>query len=119
MKDLKKKYIQILKIELEDLHNDIDMYMEQMQNDAQCGEITNYVFRENLALLNNETVGIEIINEYLDTLNLDEFEDINALMQKIKSDLLEKLEKDGIAHALFIYLERKLDKVSLYVSQTA
>ncbi len=119
MKDLKRKYIQILKIELEDLHDDIAMYIEQISKDAKCGDITNYVFMENLALMNNETVGIGIVNKYLDSINVDDYADINALMEKIKSDLRKKLEDDGIAFALNVYLERKLKKVSLYVSQTS
>ena len=117
MKDLKRKYIKVLKIELEDLNEDINMYMEKIIQDKDCGEITNYVFMENLALLKNEIIGIEAVNNYLDSLDIDELETIDDIIEKIKTDLERKLREDGIAHALTVYLERKIDKVKTYVME--
>lgn len=112
-----EKYIKILKIELEDLHKDIEMYMERVESEKKCGEITNYVFMENLALIKNEIIGLDIINGYLDKLDLSEFSSIDKLANRIKEDLTKKLKEDGIAHALNIYLERKIDKVSEYLKK--
>lgn len=115
---MKHKYIKVLKIEMEDLNEDINMYREKITKDKNCGEITNYVFMENLALLQNEIIGIETVNKYLDSLDVNEFETIEDIITKIKTDLEKKLREDGIAQALYIYLERKIDKVRTYVLET-
>lgn len=117
MKSHIEKYVKILRIELEDLLKDIGMYMETIESEKSCGEITNYVFMENLALVKNEIIGMDIVNSYLDNLDLSQFDSTDQISEKIKADLEKKLKEDGIAHALNIYLERKIDKVNNYIKQ--
>jgi hypothetical protein len=40
---------------------------------------------------------------------------VDDVAEKIKTDLKQRLREDGIVQALYIYLERKIDKVKNYV----
>ena len=54
MKDLCRKFQRLLHVELEDLREDLDLFVEVMTARHESGEITDYVYNENLAVLRNE-----------------------------------------------------------------
>ena len=68
---IKRKYLDILRLEIEDLIEDIGVVVNEYKRRRDLGEITNYVFLENLAVLHNELLGVDDMMEMLDNVNPD------------------------------------------------
>ena len=111
----KKKYIQILKIELDDLEADIELLMNECIQKGEKQQITKYVLLENLAVLKNEMSGIEHFKKILDEMNTDEYPDINNLVNEIDKKFKAYIERGGLVKAVYLMVERKLHKVLKYV----
>ena len=73
MKEKIEKYTKILKIELEDLEKDLLMMAEIYHQRELKKEITDYVFLENLSLLQSEIAGIDNIIESLEEIDPKDF----------------------------------------------
>ena len=115
MNNQKNIYLKLLKIELEDLNSDIDLLIEELKGQKKRDEISNYVFVENLALFKNEIVGVEVVNESLTSIDIDKFSSLDSMIDEIRSRIKEKIKISGIANALFVSVNRKLDKVKKYI----
>lgn len=115
MKEAKRKYIRILKIELDDLQNDLEAVMQHCIGRKQRHEISNYVCMENMALVKNDIEVIESVSEILDELDLDAYADLDELTDDVKKRFGEMLEQHGRFEPMFKLLDRKLTKVGRYV----
>lgn len=115
MKTLMKKYIQILKIELDDLEADIELLIDEYIQKNENHQITKYVLLENLAVLKNEMSGIEQLKKILDEINPDEYADIHELMNNIDNKFKVYIERGGLVKAVYLMVERKLHKVLKYL----
>lgn len=116
MSDKKKLYLKVLKIELEDLNDDIEMLIDELQHKKDNKEISNYVFVENLSLFRNEIIGVEVVNESLEKINTNDFASLDDLISEIKVRIKKRITECGIRNALWFSIERKLDKVKKYIS---
>ena len=91
MKNKIEKYIKILKIELEDLEKDLLVMAEIYHQREQKKEITDYVFLENISLLQSEISGIDSIIESLEEINIEKLNTILFDEQKRKCFLTMEL----------------------------
>ena len=117
MHHIKEKYLAILRIELEDLHEDIEGLIRHATEERESGHLTNYVFMENLALFKNELLGVDAFDRILDELDLETFATLEEMVAYLKTDFREKVKSVGLAEAIDVLVERKLDKVLHYVTQ--
>jgi len=114
---IKKKYLGILRIEIEDLVEDIGILVEDYRKRQQRGEITNYVFLENLAVLYHEVSGVNSLVEVIDSINPDDYEDLDAMIEDIEGRIRTRVEKAHLAEPLYPLVKRKLEKVAEFVSR--
>ena len=115
MHDNKKKYLKILRIEIEDLQEDIDELIEQYRKESENGIISNYIFLENLVIFRKELMGLEIFSKILDSVDLDRYGSLDALIDFIRSSFMEKIKECSLIPAIGNFVERKLMKVRKYV----
>jgi len=115
MKEKIKKYTKILRIELEDLEEDLLMMAEIYHQRELKREITDYVFLENLSLLQSEIAGIDNIISSLDDINPDDYDSIKQFAEYIAEQFRKKTEDAGFPESVFALVNRKLIKVSQYI----
>ena len=115
MKEKIEKYTKILKIELEDLEKDLLMMAEIYHQRELKKEITDYVFLENLSLLQSEIAGIDNIIESLEEIDPKDFTTIEQFAVFIAEEFRKKTEAAGFPESVFALVERKLKKVTRYL----
>ncbi len=117
MRDKIINYLFILKLELKDLHDDIEMLINTCKEDKENCAITNYVFLENLSLFKNEILGVDVFDKIIDSINPHDYTDLDDLIQDLKILFQEKMVEFGIEKAIDLSILRKMDKVKRYVTQ--
>jgi len=116
MPKIKEKYLSILRVELEDLQEDIETLIKQTTKEREAGNLTNYVFLENLALFRNELLGVDAFGTILEQLVPDDFATLDEMVDHLKIAFRAKVKACGLAEVIDVYVERKLDKVQQYVT---
>jgi len=114
---IKRKYLDILRIEIEDLIEDIGIIVSEYRRRRDRGEITDYVFLENLAVLHNELLGVDNMMEMLGEINPDAYNKLEDLAADIEIKIQNRIKNSHLAEALYPLIKRKLEKVSKYVAQ--
>ena len=115
MKDLITKYLAIVKIELEDLEEDIISLIELTEERILNREITNYVGMENETVLRAEFEGIRSVVKSIETFNVSKYNDLQEFIDDLKEQLREKIDHSGFPNAVYLFVERKLKKVARYI----
>ncbi len=109
------RFLQILKVELEHLEAHtrilIDLYHERETR----REVTEHVCSENVAVLRNEECGFCHFVRVLDKLDVTTFASLPALIDAIRTAFEREIQTAGLAHAAFLFADRKLRKVQHYV----
>jgi hypothetical protein len=118
MKDKIRKYVKILRVELEDLEEDLLMMAEIYHEREQKDEISEFVFFENLALLQSEISGIDNIIKTLNEIDPSEFASIDAFVESIDTAFRTKTADAGFPDSVYALVKRKLMKVSLYLQRS-
>ncbi len=113
---LKRKYLDILRIEIEDLTEDIGLVVNEYKRRRDREEITNYVFLENLAVLHNELLGVDNMMEMLDSIDPDAYDRLDDMVADIEIKIRNKIKDSYLAEALYPLVKRKLEKVSKYLA---
>ena len=117
MRQQRKHYLQILRIELEDLKEDLELLIEECKQSRESERITDHVFLANLTLFKNELLGVDEFFKILDETDHSQFDNLDTLTDHLRKCFREKIETYGLAEAVNICIERKLDKVARYVTQ--
>ena len=117
MREKRKKYLKVLRIELEDLQEDLELMADLYNQRDANAEITPYVFLENVSLLQAEITGIENIIRSIDDIVIDRFETLNELVD-YSDQAFQKLTKEaGYPDAVYELVRRKLRKVARYLRE--
>ncbi len=119
MKEKIRKYIDILRIELEDLEEDLLVMAQIYQEREKKDEITEFVFLENVSLLQSEISGIDNILNELNEIDPGEFPTIDAFVESVDAAFRSKTEAAGFPDAVYALVKRKLSKVSKYIQQSS
>ena len=112
------KYLKVLKIELEDLEEDLEVMKELYDRREQRNEITDYVFLENVALLKTEIAGVESLVKSIDDIPVDQFSHLDEFVDYVDALFRERTEHSGYPEAVYALVKRKLSKVSRYILST-
>ena len=117
MRDKKKHFLEILRIELTDLREDLNILIQNCKEDFCCRKITEHVFLENTTLFQNELLGVEEFSILMNQIDLEKQENLDEMITKLKNDFEIIRRANEIAPAVKICIERKILKVSQYVKQ--
>lgn len=115
MQEKIKKYIKVLRIELEDLEEDLLVMAEIYHQRERKDEITDYVFLENVSLLQSEIAGIEKLLGTLDEIDPSRFGHIDEFVESLDTAFRRKTEDAGYPDSVYELVKRKLKKVSKYI----
>ena len=83
----------------------------------ESGEITNYVFLENLAVLYHEISGVDNLVEVIDSVDPDSYEGLEDMIPDLERRIRHKMNRAHLAKPLYPLVKRKLEKVAEYVRQ--
>jgi hypothetical protein len=117
MKDLLHRFIGILKIELEDLEEDINDLLELCQRRKNGKEISNYVYLENQSLLLNEIAGIKSLIAGLGTMDTRKFSSQEEMFQEIDRLIHSRTRECAYPEAVYSLVKRRLDRVIQFLAQ--
>ncbi len=117
MRDEKRYFLKILQIEMEDLKEDLDYLIKKSFEDRMHAKITERVHLENVTLFQNEQLGIKEFKELIDETNPEGFETLGAMIGHLRDKFGECAELNDFARAVSICIERKIEKVTRYVTQ--
>ncbi len=115
MKHKIERYLKILKIELEDLENDISFSEELLRQKHDEHKITDYVFLENLSTFKSELLGIREMENEIDNL-IDKYDSLDDLVKDVYKFFEDKVRDAGLPEVVFVLIKRKLDKVYQYLA---
>lgn len=118
MKEKIKKFFKILYVEIEDAQEDLEFLADLHTQREQRGEITQYVFRENLSLIKKEIDFVRVILEQFHELSELNYASLDDLIRDLDDKIRKKVEESGCADAVYTILRRKMEKVKRYVENT-
>lgn len=110
-----KKYLELLKLELEDLILDLEFGEEALAKRLEEHEITEYVFLENLGLLKKEVLGIEKLKKVVTDAG-SEHKSIEELKVILESYFAKEVKAAGLPNVVLLLVNRKLEKITRYMS---
>ena len=114
---MKKNYIKMMKMELEDVRLDINLLIKKDKKHHDKGELTNYVYRENIAVYNSFILGLELFIKLLNETKTDKFGNLEAMTSELNRLFHEKVKEHGLADGIHSLVERKIKKVIAYVTE--
>jgi len=117
MSERKKLFLKIFKAELEDCLEDVEDLSNLYERRRNKDEITNYVYRENEALLAREIVGLNNILLSIDDITLDGYDSLEAFVSAVDAMVQRKVLEYENPEAVYGIAKRKLLKVLKYVSE--
>jgi len=117
MKNKLRSFQEIMRVELQDLRDDIEDLLDSNRKKFEEQKISQHVYMENEALYKNELIGIEEFSQLLLSKKSSEFKNLSEFIQTLKEEFHFLLKQEGIALAVKVCIDRKLLKVSEYVNR--
>ena len=117
MQNKMRKFLKIFKVELEELEDELIMFGEMHKQREQSGEITTYVFRENMNLIKNEISGLQEIIRSVDGLVPTKYKSFEEMIEDLDRKIKERLRESEHADASYELVRRKLKKVHTYIRE--
>lgn len=111
------RLFRLLDAELVDAEDDIRDLERTLKERNEAQEITNYVFRENTVLLEQELHGIERIRAGISALDPEAYVDTETFVEEITSLVREYVQHHGVPGAVESIVGRRLHRLVAYVSQ--
>jgi len=115
MREEKKRFLEVMRIELEDLHDDIDFMMKHCDKIFHEHQITEIGYFGNLAVLKSELRGLGIFAQILDSCDPAEYKTLEDLADDLEKKLLNYIKKFCMPPAVDMLVRRKIDKAMSYV----
>jgi hypothetical protein len=112
-----QSFLTMFEMELDDLHQDVELLIAQYTIDHDHEAISNYVFYENLALMRNELFGIDSFRSEVRDISPVHYNNVYELIEDLKKRLLQRCHDKGIAAAAYILSERKMNKIISYIEK--
>ena len=119
MRATKKHFLALLSMELEDMREDIDALIRNCENRKDRGEITEYVFQENITVYQSLLSGVECMDHAIKQVDLDADGDLNDLTEHLCQQCHARLLEHGLSRGLERALRRKVGKIARFLEGTA
>ncbi|MBN2402813.1 MAG: hypothetical protein JXN64_10485 [Spirochaetes bacterium] len=110
-----QSFLKILLIELDDLEQDIQMLIKHYKEDHDADKLTNYVFLQNVALMQGELFGVESFHEEISNLDASSYTNLQALIDDLNAKIKMRIERQGIPNSFLVAMNRKIEKVRRYI----
>jgi hypothetical protein len=111
----KQKYLDILRLEVEDLLEAIQLLESHYGERHAKGEITNYVLKENVALLDREIHGVRSFLEEIADVRAEDQQTLQDLVEDLETRLKKTIDRHAFDPVLYPLVDRKIRKVATYV----
>lgn len=111
----REKYLRMMLIELEDLKDHMESLIQDYRERESRGEVTEHVFRGNVAVLVKEKLGIERLSRIVGEMNPEDYNNLDALASAMTSRFDDASERKGLSKAAQAFAERKMRRVEEYV----
>ena len=115
MQELCQRCLRILRVEFENLEKDIAAMVQDHMRRKQSGEITNYVYMGNTAVLASMRANVKGLLEYLDSADGTGYPGMDEMIDALDRVFREKTRDGGFPKAGYVIAKRKLDDVARYV----
>lgn len=115
MREIKRTYLRMLRVEIEDLREDIDLLVMEYNRLHEKEELSNYVFSENLTVIRRELLGVDSFFRLIDETEIDRFASLDDLIASLTNTFRGMVRESGLPAVIESYVERKLLKVKEYV----
>lgn len=115
----RKLYVSLLRAEIVDTIDGLRELSVTLERRLNGGEITNYVFNENDALLKNEISGLQKLLPQIDSFDAAAYPDVNTLAQTLGNMLQSKIETLDDPRAVQEIIRRKQKKIMKYLNEQA
>ncbi|MBN2049118.1 MAG: hypothetical protein JW760_01635 [Spirochaetales bacterium] len=116
MREKVNKYLNILKLELLDMEEDLLFLEEVYRQRGRNKEITNYVLLENVTVIQREIRGLNRIVESMKAIAPDTYTSLQELQEDLKKRFHEQVTRSEAPEGLFDIIKRKMQKVAGYIS---
>ena len=110
-------FLRMFEIELEDLHRDIELLIDRYTDEHDHEVISNYVFLENIALMNNELFGIDSFIETVRNTDPLLYGSVDQLIDALTAQLRQRCREKGYASSVCVLADRKMKKVHSYLER--
>jgi hypothetical protein len=117
VKDQLHRFLGILKVELEDLEEDVEDLLEVCQHRKDDREISDYVYLENKTLLLNEIAALKSLIHSLDDLDTGRFATQQQMFEEVDRLIHTRTRESAFPEAVYSLVKRRLDKVVQYLLQ--
>lgn len=112
-------FIRVLKVELEDLMEDIKHRIQLNDVRFQREDITHYVHEENMALLNREIDALGNFIGIVDGIDATIYKDVDEVEAALLANSKNLVARMEDPEAIYIQLKRKMRKVRVFLSADA
>jgi hypothetical protein len=112
-----RKFLEVLRLELEDLEGDLNALVEIYRKRLESHEITNYVYLENKSLLINELHCLANVVESLNEVDATRYGSTQAMIDDVKRMINERAHSCEFPEVLTSLVNRKIAKVRRFVSE--
>ena len=109
------KYLAILRVELEDLEEDLTILKNLYSDRDKRGEITHYACMENVALVQEEISGIADMVRSMEEIDPDRYSGLEELVADLEKLCRRRIRESDFPQAVLSLVRRKLEKVLRYV----
>lgn len=113
----KQAFLSILKVEMADLEKDVELLIRRLQEDRKGERISNYVFLENLALMQRELFGVESFSDYIGDIDENDFDSLPEMIESILQRFDCRAKSSGLPRSVGHLVRRKVEKVRRYVER--
>ncbi|MDR2019408.1 MAG: hypothetical protein LBQ14_01425 [Treponema sp.] len=111
----RKLFIVMVRAELEDSIEGLEELSALCKRRLDSGEITNYVYNENEALLHQEISGLKNLLPVVDAVKMEDYRDVHDLARKLEALLTAKAEELHDPQAVGGIISRKIRKILNYI----
>ena len=115
MHNQQEAFLKILLLELYDLESDLKALQEEYRDKHDHEIITNYVFYENIALLQRELFGIDSFVEDIKKLAPVNYATLDEMVATITELLEDRVREKCLVPAVLHLVSRKVKKAAQYV----
>jgi hypothetical protein len=108
-------FLKLIKVEFEDIQEDIGL-MERISMDRlKNAEITNYVYHENFVVFEQERRAIHTLSTLLDENRWEEYDQPDALRDDLISAFELRIRELHAPMAVHDLIKRKIDKIHQFI----
>lgn len=109
------KFLRLLALEVESMHDELDMLVASLDDRLARAEISDYVRNENFVVLRNEVLGLEDCLRGIGPLEGCEVESLDDAVALARRTLHDRIRAHGYVPAVGRLIDSRLDKIVRYL----